>query len=183
MATPSDRDADILGEDRPRLRDRWNALSRRVRLILAASAGLALLATVLGYTFTHLPPAPPSDPLAATRIRITQVGVPAPGTQDFDFTLSATATTAVAIAKARGGYGNLILVLAPKPGSPAGPGHPLTFHAHATICTCYTAHPRRGTPLLYVTLHNALGDRTAEVVPTAAQFSRIDRVVSRACLP
>ncbi|MBO4260757.1 hypothetical protein GRC12_44130, partial [Streptomyces griseorubiginosus] len=55
-----DRDAvEVLGADRPLLRDRWRALPRRVRWTATAATGAAVFTALLGYLAAHRPPPPP----------------------------------------------------------------------------------------------------------------------------
>lgn len=183
MVTPpegDDRDVvETFGADRPLLRERWQALSRRTRVTIAASISVVVLSGLADYVITHR--APPPDPAAATHVRITDVGRPDYGSPFFGITLRMEVTSSVTVVAAENGYGDLVMYVGPVPGTPLDPGHARTLYAHAAVSTCQLPHPPRGTPLLYLTLRTARGDRLARVVPTQAQFERLDDALRLAC--
>src|SRR2546425_2702912 len=96
MVTPSEgEDRDLVenaGADRPLLRERWQALSRRTRATIAVSASVALLGALLGYVVATRPP---PDPVAATSVRITGVELPHRYGLDFGITLQVTSASLV----------------------------------------------------------------------------------------
>ena len=184
MVTPTDGDdpnvVEILGEDRPQLRERWRALSPRARATVAVAACTVALSALLGYVVATRPPPPPPDPVAATTARITDVEMPLRYHPDFAITLRVMAASRVTFTGLKDGYRNLFLFDLPAPGVALLPGQARTLHARLDVF-CQTPLPRRGTPLLFVAVRNARGEGRAPVVPTAVQFDSINRAVRLAC--
>jgi hypothetical protein len=176
-----DRAVEILGEDRPLLRDRWQALTRRARVTITAATCLVVLSALLGYALANRPPPAPPDPADATGVSIAQVRMPVDGSPYFGITFRVEATSAVTVVAAYEGYDNLVLYVSPVPGRRLYPGHVSTLTAQAVVCTCRTPHASRGTPLLYLSVRNARGDRRIRVVPTATQFDRLEQALRLSC--
>jgi hypothetical protein len=178
-----DRDAvEVLGADRPLLRDRWRALPRRVRRTATAVTCAAVFAALLGYLAAHRPPPPLPHPAATTTVRITRVGLPVGLDQDFPVTLRAEAASRVTYWGMRDRYEGqfVFLSVVPVPGIELRPGRARALHTRF-IVFCHGRRPPRGTPLLYVLVRNARGQESTPVVPTESQFDSLDRAVRKAC--
>jgi hypothetical protein len=184
MASPPEGDGrstvEILGDERPLVRERWQTLSRRTRVTVAATTCAVVLGGVLAYVVAHRPPPPPPDPAAATTVRITDVQMPPRLSPDFGITLRVAAASRVTFVGMAEGYGNLFLYELPVPGAVLLPGHARTLHVRLDVY-CQTPHPRRGTPVLFVIVRNTRGEGRAPVMPTRAQFAGITRAVNQVC--
>ncbi|MCH5674338.1 hypothetical protein [Streptomyces gilvus] len=184
MVTPSEgRDRDVvenIGADRPLLRERWQALSRRVRVTAAVSSGALALGALLAYAVATRPPPAPPDPVAATSVRITGVEMPQRYSLDFGITVRIASASPVTFTGTRQGYDGFLQPLAAR-GAVLPPGHALVLHTRVNVY-CQLPLPSLGTPLLFVTVRNARREGQAPVVPTAAQFADISRAVQRICV-
>ncbi|GAA3818402.1 hypothetical protein GCM10022403_059760 [Streptomyces coacervatus] len=184
MVSPPEGDGpnteEIVGDERPLVRERWQALSRRTRVTVAATTCAVVLSGVLAYVVANRPPAPPPDPVAATTVRITDVGLPVGLSPEFPVTLSATADSRVVLMGMQGGYDNLLLWVMPAPGAALPPGRARILHTRFNVF-CHGHVPRRGMPLLFVTVRNGRGEGLARVVPTEAQFDRLGQAVQKVC--
>ncbi|MFI6657205.1 hypothetical protein ACIBL8_17030 [Streptomyces sp. NPDC050523] len=197
MASPPEGDGrstvEILGDERPLIRERWQALSRRARVTAAATTCVLVLGGVLAYAAAHHHPPPPPDPGDATTARITDVEMPHRTSPDFDITFRLAATSRVTYVGLAEGYGNIFVHERPGPGAVLRPGHARTLHALVDVY-CASPHIRRDTPLLYETpdphpdmpllfaiVSNAKGRGVTPIVPTASQFDSISRAVREVC--
>ncbi|MGY6025432.1 hypothetical protein [Streptomyces spinosirectus] len=182
--TPPEENRDdvveVLDSSRPGLRERWQALPLRARVTVALSTCLVALTLLAGSFVVPRAASPAPTPVAGTRVRITHVGVPPSGSPYFELRLTATAASLVAIAGSREGYTDLILTVA-LPAAPLAPGQVRTLSVRAAVCNCWLPRPRRGTPLLYLTLRTPHGQWHLAVVPTGAQFDQLDRILRRTC--
>jgi hypothetical protein len=184
MVTPSEgQDRDVVenaGADRPLLRERWQALSRRTQVTFAVSSGALVLGALLGYVVATRPPPAPPDPVAATSVRITSVEMPQKDSLDFGITIRIASASPVTFTGTRQGYDGF-LQTRPVPGAALPPGQVLVLHTRINVY-CQLPLPPPGTPLLFVTVRNASREGRAPVVPSAAQFTDIDHAVQRICV-
>ncbi|MFJ9538678.1 hypothetical protein ACIRPX_15575 [Streptomyces sp. NPDC101225] len=197
MASPPEGDGlstvEVLGEDRPLVRERWQALSRRARLTLAATTCVLVLGGVLAHIAVNRHPSPPPDPGDATSARITGVEMPHRTSPDFDITFRLAATSRVTYVGLTVGYGNVSVHERPLPGAVLRPGHARTLRARVDVY-CGVPHVRRDTPLLYdapdpqagmpllfAIVSNAEGRGVTPIIPTASQFDSISRAVREVC--
>lgn len=185
MVTPPVGDdgdvVEVLGADRPLLKDRWRALSRRSRATAAVASSVVVLTALAGYVLAHRPPPAPPDPAAATSISILRVSPPVAGSPYFGITFRVAATSSVRLVTTDAGYDDLTLSVDRLSGTTLAPGEVRRLDGRAAVCTCQEAHPARGTPLLFLTVRNARGTGKAQVVPTRAQFDQLDGALHRAC--
>jgi hypothetical protein len=188
-------DWEILGHERPLVRERWQALSRRARVTVAVTSGAVLLGGGLAYAAANRPPPAPPDPGAAATARITAMEMPHRTGPDLGVTFALDTTSRVTFVGLTEGYDNVFVREPPGlgPGTVLRPGRArllragLDFYCAAprvrrdTRLLFETPHPRPGLPLLFVIVRNARGESTTPVVPTSAQFDTITRAVDRAC--
>ncbi|MFE7171875.1 hypothetical protein [Streptomyces sp. NPDC057616] len=197
MASPPAGDGhstvEVLGEDRPLLRERWQELSRRARVALAATTCVLVLGGVLAYVAGNRHPPPLPDPGDATSARITDLEMPHRTSADFDITFRLAATSRVTYVGLTEGYGNVSVHERPAPGAVLRPGHARVLHARVDVY-CGVPHVRRDTPLLYedpdphpgmpllfAIVSNAGGQGVTPIIPTASQFDSISRAVQQVC--
>ncbi|MEU3341454.1 hypothetical protein ACWCQ1_45145 [Streptomyces sp. NPDC002144] len=183
MVTPSEgQDSDVvenMGADRPLLRERWQALSRRAQATIAVSSGALALGMLLGYAAATRPQPGPPDPVAATSVRITGVEMPHRYSLDFGITVRIASASPVTFTGTRQGYDGF-LQTRPAPGAALRPGQALFLHARINVY-CQLPLPPTGTPLLFVTVRNTRREGQAPVLPTAAQSADIDHAVQQIC--
>ncbi|MFG2789343.1 hypothetical protein [Streptomyces sp. NPDC048419] len=196
MASPPEGDGrstvEVLGDARPLIRERWQALSRRARVSIAATMCVLVLFGVLSYVAGNRHPPPPPDPGDATTARITDVEMPHRTSPDFDITFRIAATSRVTYVGLTEGYGNVFVHERPGP-TVLRPGHARILHARVDVY-CAAPHIRRDTPLLYESpdphpdmpllfaiVSNAKGKGVTPIVPTATQSDSISRAVREVC--
>ncbi|MFD8568322.1 hypothetical protein [Streptomyces sp. NPDC059639] len=145
--------ADTLGSDAPRLHDRWTALPRHRRRLLALGAAALTGAALL--LPTH-PGAPAPDPWPAHVTHLRYDG-PATARGTFAFTAYVDQGSAVTISHIQPGTAQLTVHVTPGTPFTAAPGAPRALRVHIGVRSCAALPHALDMTYLDVTLHNRRG--------------------------
>ncbi|MGP3978392.1 hypothetical protein ACTWQF_31170 [Streptomyces sp. 8N114] len=188
--------ADVLtggGGDGPRLSERWDALSRRVRYLTVSLALGFLLAGAAAYVLLADPrkTAPPAHaerhkvpyPVHSTRmsfVRITDVDIEK---RSFRVELRAVTKDPVLVRRVTQEYAAVTMELSPARAVTVQPGQAERVRVKARVTSCRDLPMRARLPFLDVTLRNARASQDLSFIPGDRYARALTRVFRTVCGP